>query len=192
MAFLLAKVGITYNQSMTKHLLLVAILFSLLTLVSGCGGVVNVPTKAPFTQFQSPDGLLTLSIPDGWIQSETKSANGKLNEYKFTAPDKRGFIHIVVGMGDQPIPNPTAQQFALRILQSYIEKTDKINVLSDETTGEHQHTIKWHAVKDLVGGTAIVENAGTNLIVIVASNLDAAKADYQPLYDQVLASYKTK
>jgi hypothetical protein len=131
-------------------------------------------------------------VPVGWIPSNNRSPDGTINQYKFTAPDKRGFIEVVVAVRDQPVSNEIADAFTMRVLRSYTTEADSVNILTDETTAEGRRVLTWHAKQGLIGGKAIVERPGTTLIVVMVSNLDAASADYQPLFDQVLSTYKAK
>ena len=175
-----------------KKTSLLTIIFLLTIFAVGCGGTAAkpTPTNDGLVDFKSPDGLFSLKVPETWTESTVKSVDGKLIQYKFTAPDQRGFIHAVTATGDKPVSNPVAQEFTLRILQSYFDKGDKINILSDDETGKNQHTLIWHATKSFFGGKVIVDNRGNNLIVVVASGLDSASAAYRDLFDRVLASYQ--
>jgi hypothetical protein len=176
----------------------IRILFSILALAlavlsAGCSAfVAPTPTPNAFTAFHSPDGLFSLSVPTGWVPSSKRSPDGTLNQYKFIAPDQRGFIQVVVAIRDQPVSNEIADAFILRVLQSYVVATDGINITGDRTAANGQRTLTWHAKQGLMGGSALVERPDTKLIMLTVSNLDAANLEYQSLFEHVLATYKAK
>ena len=178
---------LTYQKT-----ILLTLLFLLTIFAVGCGGATArpAPTNDGLFEFKPPDGLFSLKVPETWTESTVKSTDGKLMQFKFTAPDQRGFIHVVTATGDKPVSNQVAQAFMLRILQSYVDKDDKINILSDNETSKNQHTLIWHATKNFFGGKVMVDNRGNNLIVVGASGLDSASAAYRDLFDRVLASYQ--
>lgn len=171
------------------------LVLSLAVFSAGCSAfIAPTPTSTPdpFVPFQSPDGLFSLSVPIGWTPSSSRTSDGTLNLYKFIAPDQHGFVQVVVAIRDQPVPAEIANAFTLRVLQGYAVETDTIKILTDQTAADGRRTLTWHAKQGLIGGTTIVERPGTKLIVVTASNLDAANTDYQPLFDHVLSTYKTK
>lgn len=177
------------------RILLSMLVFSLAVFSAGCGAFsAPTPTPAtdPFTTFQSPDGLFSLSVPVEWTRTNNKSTDGTLNEYKFIAPDKNGVIQVVVATRDQPVSDEIANAFTARLLRSFTVETDTVNILGDKTTPEGRRVLTWHAKQGLMGGVAMVEKPGTNLIVVVVSSPDSSTAKYQPLFDRALSSYKAK
>ncbi len=165
-------------------------------LTTGCSGTAAAtPTIPPiaggFSTFQSPNGLFSLSVPLGWAATNAKSEGGALQQYKFTAPDKRGFVHVVVLTQPEQILADAAQEFVTAVLNGYLTKADVINILTDETL-DKQRKLTWHAEKGGFGGRAVLEHLGSTLVFVIVSNIDEARTEYPPLFDKVLASYRTK
>ena len=163
-------------------------------LTTGCSGTI-MPTITPiangFSTFQPPNGLFSLNVPIEWVATNAKSEGGSLQQYKFTAPDKRGFVHVVVLTQAEPISAQAAQEFVPAVLNGYLAKADTIKIITDETL-DQQRKLTWHAGKGGFGGRAILEHLGSTLVFVIVSNIDEASTEYSPLFDKVLASYKTK
>lgn len=180
------------NRQNKIYLILFLIVIVLTFFVAGCGSSAAKPTPEIFSSFQSPDGSFSLDVPTGWVASTATSKDGGLNQYQFTAPDKLGFLQVLVTKGSKPVTNELAKAFATKLLESYVEKTDIATIIQDETGSDGSETLTWHAKNGDSGGKMVIEMPGTTLIVVSFWNMDSAKATHGLLFDHILSTFKTK
>jgi len=139
--------------------------------------------------FTGPNNLYTLDVPMHWSWSH--SEDGGVIIDTFLSPDGNAGVQYIIYDDGTSYTKGQAGQIALALLnRSYTSGAGDIKVTKDTLESDGSETLAWTSLKSGISGFTNFEVRGTTILFLTMLSTDTFADVYNPMLNDILASYR--